>query len=500
MLKKRITILLLALILLLTLSLSCCGQPNLNKVSKDLDNYSVSATFDDKNMVLSAVQVVEFTNRGQVTVDCVKFHIYANAYSQDNCSSVVMQDDRLSAYYNGYSYGSISFDSVSVNNETCAYIIEGDNEDILNIPLRTPLASNKSVKITMVYEVNLANIRHRLGYGDNTVNFGNCFPILCVLCEGAYRCHSYTPIGDPFLSDVANYQVSLTVPSTYQVAHTGSLTDKSQKDALTTYLVNALAVREFAFVLSQSFTTLCGEHSNGTNSYMYYNDPSAQSTLELITEAVAYFSKLFCQYPYPNLSVVQTDLCYGGMEYPALVMVAVIDDVAQYRHTVVHEIAHQWLYALVGNDQINDAWMDEGLVEFVTAMFFDNHPQYELTMDSIMSSNYANYAVYIDVKTSFAKDVDTSMNRSIYEYSNWQEYAYINYVKGCIMFYEIYKTMGNVKFNKALNRYVSQYGFAIATSADMIECFSLVQGSDLNSLFKAYLLGEDVLARAPKTP
>lgn len=31
---------------------------------------------------------------------------------------------------------------------------------------------------------------------------------------------------------------------------------------------------------------------------------------------------------------------------------------------VVHEIAHQWFYGIVGNDQINHGWIDEGLCRF----------------------------------------------------------------------------------------------------------------------------------------
>ena len=54
---------------------------------------------------------------------------------------------------------------------------------------------------------------------------------------------------------------------------------------------------------------------------------------------------------------------------------------------IVHEIAHQWWYGLVGNNQIRTPWIDEGLAEYCTAVFFETHPQYGKTLESIANQN-----------------------------------------------------------------------------------------------------------------
>ena len=80
--------------------------------------------------------------------------------------------------------------------------------------------------------------------------------------------------------------------------------------------------------------------------------------------------------------MVQTDFSEGGMEYGALVYISLdVTDQLQYQGVIVHEIAHQWWYGLVGNNQILTAWIDEGLAEYCTAVFFETHPQYGKTLE-----------------------------------------------------------------------------------------------------------------------
>ena len=56
---------------------------------------------------------------------------------------------------------------------------------------------------------------------------------------------------------------------------------------------------------------------------------------------------------------------FGGMEYPQLIMTIPTPLV------VAHEIAHQWWYGLVGNDQFEDPWIDEGFAQWSMFLPFD---------------------------------------------------------------------------------------------------------------------------------
>ena len=49
---------------------------------------------------------------------------------------------------------------------------------------------------------------------------------------------------------------------------------------------------------------------------------------------------------------------FGGMEYPELIFTMPLPEV------IAHEIAHQWWYGLVGDDQYHDPWLDESFASY----------------------------------------------------------------------------------------------------------------------------------------
>lgn len=489
---KRITALLMTLCILFC-AFAFSGCKDVEKYGKNLNNYTIAATYDDQNQKLSVVQTVEYTHRQDAEIDSVCFRVYANAYSQEAESTIVPVSEKVNAYKNGYSYGEASFDSVSVNGANVAYTVQGDGT-LLCVPLQSQLFTNEKVEIQLVYEITLANIWHRLGYGDNTVNLGNWFAILCPYVDGQVVCDNYSPIGDPFVSDCANFSVKFYAPKEYIVAHSGQLSSCEYAETNTIYNIEGKCLRDFALVLSKNYNEISQTVGDTVVHYYFFNDDTPQETLTLSVEAFDYFTKLFGEYPFSQLSVCQTDFCFGGMEYSNLVYVSTNEDATVFKQAVVHEIAHQWLYGIIGNDQVRNAWQDEGLTEFATLLFFDANEQYGLTLSEQISQSLAAYTTYVDVLGSYLSKVDTSMNRALCDYIGQQEYVYINYVKGCLVFHDLYKTMGAAKFEKGCAAYYNQCRYTIASPSQLIETFSSAYGSDLTSWFEAYLQGEDVIA------
>lgn len=489
---KKISIVII--IALVALSFSGCAGTYLEKASKDLDKYVIQASYDDQNQVLSVVETFRYTNRTENTFDKLAFHIFANAYRQDAVSPIVSHNQKVKAYVNGYSYGDIEFDRVSVGGSDAAYSITGSNSDILEVPLGKTLYPSESVSVEMVFEIKLANIWHRLGYGENTVNLGNWFPILCYISNGEFFTDSYSPNGDPYVSDVANFEVGLTAPKGYVVGATGEQVEKIETgdDQKLTY--TALAVRDFALVMSKNFNTEQRQSGGVELNYLYFADAEPAESADLAKNAFTYFEKILGAYPYDTLTVAETDFCYGGMEYPRLVMIGSGQEKEDFQRSIVHEIAHQWIYGIVGNDQYRNAWMDEGLAEFVTLMFFDEYTEYGIKMSSDIASRIHAYTQYVDVLKSYIQNFDTAMQKPLNNFVSEQDYVYATYVKGCLMFHDLYKTMGASKFKTALKKYVDNCKLAVATPEEMIGVFSEVYGADLTDWFTAYLTGKDVLS------
>lgn len=469
-------------------ALAACSKSMMKQAIKNGDNYTIVAAYDEQNHVLSATQTVEMTNRSENSFAAVKFHIYANQYREDAANGVVPPVYRAEAYPNGNSYGDISFDSVKVNGNPVAYTIEGEDLDVLSVPVEGELFPNDKATVEMTYEVKLANIAHRLGYTEQTVNLGNFYPILCHVDNGSYTASPYYSVGDPFVSDVANYNVSLTLPEAYVVASSGELTDATSQEGLATYTYTAKAVRDFAMVLSSQFKKLTRTVGNTQVNYYYYNDADAETSLDTACGMLAYLNEHVGGYPYAQYSVAETEFCYGGMEYPSLAMIT--SGSTSYQEAVAHETAHQWFYGIVGNDQIANAWMDEGLSEFLTYLYMDATGAIPLTRNVMASTR--TYTTYVDVLNHYYTEVDTSF-RPVYEYKNDNEYVIFTYVKGSLLFNTMYETMGAGKFWKALSSYFNEAQFTIATPSQMSACFASAGGQELANIFNAFIEGKEVI-------
>ncbi len=487
--KKFLSALLVTVFLLCVVSFVACTTSPMDDAIKNGDNYTIVCAYDNETHALSAVQTVVATNRTANSFTAIKFHLYANQYREDALNGVVPTTYNGIAYPNGKSYGDITIDSVKVNSTPVAYTIEGNDMDILSVPTTEEWYPDQAVNIELTYTVQLANIKHRLGWTDNSVNLGNFYPILCQIENDNYVCSPYYSIGDPFVSECANYNVSLKVADNYVVASSGNLTEAVADNGYITYNYTADAVRDFAFVLSDKFQKLSQTIGDVTINYFYFDDADSETSLATAVSAYEYYSKNIGEYPYKQISVCETDFCYGGMEYPSLVMIT--SGSQSYQEAIAHEIAHQWFYATVGNNQIENAWMDEGLSEYLTYLYFDSAGT---SLSSFIMQNLKTYTTYVDVLKNYYQNVDTTF-RSVADYKNDNEYVVMTYIKGSLMFNTIHEVLGETKFFKALSDYYNQAMFQIAHPSEMIDCFAKVGGTEIATIFNNFAEGKEILGK-----
>lgn len=489
--KTRNPILVILILTAIMLMLSACN-PSVNP--EDIVNtYDISVLYNDETQSLSGAMLFTYINPNEEELEKMVFNLYPNAYREGAVRSPIAEEYVNAAYSKGISYGDITVSSVKSGEVELAYEINGVDKNLLSVTLDEPLINGKSVTIEIVFSVRLANIRHRLGYTDKTVNLSNFYPILAYIENGAFCEYPYSALGDPFISECANYIVTFVCPSDYIVAHSGEKTTApvTNEDGSVTYKLKGTATRDFALALSKKYTVLSSIVNGISINYYYYNDTMPDSTLEMINRAMITYNELFGKYPYANYSVAETDFCYGGMEYPQLTFISAGLVREQFVHTVLHETAHQWWYCAVGNNQVTSAWMDEGLSEYSVMLFYKENPEYG-DYDSKLKGAYKAYKLFYDVIKDYNKSFDTSLDRSIDEFENYNTYMHLNYNKAMLMFDSLKSTMGERAFFQALKKYYSVYTYDIATKDDMINCFDTYFGSALSTWFDKWL-GNDIV-------
>ena len=450
--------------------------------------YAINVTYNEAERKLSGV--VDFTYRNDTDneITDLSFALWGNAYRKGAAYSPVSDADSARAYYSGKSYGAQTVEKV----ENCAgWEVKGEDENILNVTLNEPIYPDQSTNISIYYTLSLANVNHRTGVTKNTVNLGNFYPVLCAYSAEGFVQTPYYSCGDPFVSECADYEVSFTLPAEYVAATSGKQLSSSVAGSNVTTRYELKNARDFAAVISKDFKTET-RRADGCEITVYYcGDKVPESCLNAAEQSLQYFSSSYGSYAYPTLSVVYTGLCVSGMEYPALTMISDTLDEETAEYTIVHENAHQWWYAMVGSDQVNCGWQDEGLAEYSTLCFFEKHPEYGFTRTQLLGTAIKSYRAYYSVYNQIFGKADTTMNRSLNKFASDYEYTNIAYNKGMLMFETLRTSMGDEKFASALKKYFSDNCYKIASYESLIASFARYY--DVEGLIAGYLDGKVVI-------
>lgn len=483
--KKRIALALSGILIATALPLlSSC-----KKEGKVSSRYEITAEYIPENTTLTGTAKITFENATDNEISTLKFQLYPNAYRKDALYKPVSKACENAAYYAGESYGEIVISSV---NGAKGWEVMGEDENILYAYLPHSLFPDDKIVLDIGFMVKLAKVNHRTGVAERTVNLGNFFPILCPYQNGGFSETVYYSDGDPFLSDCADFKVALKTPKEYLVAATGKCVSERTLESKKEHLFEAEKVRDFALVLSEGYRVLQTQVHGKTLSYYYYEDERASQTLDTASEAFAYFEKTFGEYPYPYYTLAQTGLCHGGMEYPTLSMLSADLTAEEQTRAVVHETAHQWWYGVVGSDQIQNAWQDEGLAEYSALCFFDAHEKYGVTREAAVMAALKEYRSYYDVYGSVLGRTDTKMSRHLKDFLSDYEYKCITYDKALVMLDTLRKSVGDKKFFASLKRYYADNKYTLASPENFIGSFEK-SGLDVVGFFDSFLQGKGIL-------
>lgn len=463
---------------------------SLNRVSEGLSQYCISVRFNPEEKTAYCKQYIDYVNDTNEELNEIYFHLYPNAFRHKD-KPVFPPEELERAYPNGFSPGEIRFENISIKDKPADFIIGGFSDNTLKIMLDESLKPDEKIRIDMEYLVLLPNSPARFGYGENTFNFANWYPIACVYADGQWHLDPYYAIGDPFYSNISNYRVEITAPKDYIIAATGEMAEEIREEGDNrVWNIAAKAVRDFAWIASNKFK-VSEKKVGSTTVYSYYYTPEGgKEALDYAASALEIFNELFGKYPYPQLSVVQADFFIGGMEYPNLVMI----DGSLYGEEsrdwleliTVHEVAHQWWYGLVGNNQIKQPWLDEALTEYSTLLYYGQRygteEEQEKYEEQIAKGKYQIFRI---LTSDF--DIDETIDRPIYEFDNWIVYDSLVYGKGAMMFHELRKEMGDEMFFKVLKEYFKSNQFKNARPEDLMAACRKVTGRSWDDFFNSWL-------------
>lgn len=235
-----------------------------------LNHYYIEAELNYENKTYKAKQNIVYVNNTDKILGELYFHIYPNAFKTLETAPILFSGaSETSISYKG---GYMDIKGIFTDNRQLKYKIKGEENTILHIKLDKPLMKGEKVDIYMEYEVVLPTTKDRFGYGDRVINCGNWYPIACVYDENGWNLDSYYKLGgDPFYSDVANYNVKINTDKDVIIGSSGNILSETIEGNGRTYEIEGKLIRDFAWVASKDFK-IAESYVDRTRIKLYYLD------------------------------------------------------------------------------------------------------------------------------------------------------------------------------------------------------------------------------------
>ncbi len=447
-------------------------------------------------IVLSSWEVKAYVGKSKyimwVRVDEEKLRLCCNlTFEYFNSECKPMRDLYFHVYPNAFTDygGKLDISCVSsIMNRALEYSIEGADRTVLHVVLDREVKPGKVHAITINFTVYVPEKPDRFGYSGGVFALGNWYPILAVYDDEGWNLDPYYPHGESFYSEIADYDVYFIAPRGMVVAATGSLVEEREDGDFVIQHWKAVDVRDFAIACSRYYETLENTALNGKVHVISYflpeNEVGGKAALEAAVKAVDAYSSLYGEYPFGELRIAEVGGWFGGMEYPQIVFISRrLYDGSDFmlEYVVAHEVGHQWWYSAVGNDENDEPWLDEGLTEFSTAMYFEwNYGKgyAEEVFDRMIREDYYRF---------LDRRGDLPIARPVTFFDDTQAYYTIVYSKGAFVLWYLRHIIGDEKFFEGMREFYRRYVFKVATIEEFKETLEEVFDMDLSWFFEDWV-------------
>ena len=254
--------------------------------------------------------------------------------------------------------GAVTVDGIAV-------AAEREAPTLLVVGRGTTFAAGRAVEVRLTWQLRLPGlVDDRVSGSADAVRLGSFFPILGWEPGVGWATDPPTTVDAESSTDpAADFDVTVTVPAGLSVLASGA------QDAPAHW--TATAMRDFAMSVGR-FTTVSATahvpHPVAVTVAVHAGiGGNPQPYLDKAVRVLEDFSLRFGPYPWPAYTIAITPGLRGGIEYPGHTM----QGPGTIGRTTSHEVAHQWFYGLVGNDQGRDPWLDEGLATYAEGRFED---------------------------------------------------------------------------------------------------------------------------------
>jgi hypothetical protein len=470
--------------------------------------YTMNVSLDVNSHIINGTQRLIYYNNSPDTLQKVYYHLYFNAFQPGSMMDVRSRNlpdpdrrvlDRISKLKDdeiGYQH----IQSLKQEGVNLSYSISGT---VMEVILAKPILPKGKAVFDLQFVGQVPLQIRRLGRDNRegiAYSMTQWYP---KMAEYDYQgWHAYPYVAREFHGVWGDFDVTLTLDSTYTIGGTGILQNpeevghgystrevkvqpKGKSPIKTSALISkpktnlvswhfvAKSVIDFAWAADPDYTHDIQQVPNGPELHFFYqkNEKTTETWKKMQPYAVKTFQYLnehFGRYPFPTYSIIQGG--DGGMEYPMCTLILGEGQFRGVNGTMMHEVAHSWYQMTLASNESLYPWMDEGFTDFASS-------EAEAAIFEESDPHKSSYQAYFNLVASGLQEPASQHSD---HYNTNRAYGTIAYSMGAVFLNQLKYLIGDENFYKGMKLYYNTWKMRHPEPNDFIRIMEKVSGLQLH--------------------
>jgi ABC-type dipeptide/oligopeptide/nickel transport system permease subunit len=445
-------------------------------------SYKADLTYLDADATLTGSLHVSTTNTTGADQDKLYFHLYPNQFKEP-------LDGPEWEFVSGPSPvpGWIDILEIKVNNEKADFKVDGT---ILEINMKD-WADKATAELDFQFDFQLPTNYSNASYDYAAVWLGNFLPKQAVFDKNGWNLDPYSPIGFPFYSETANYDVTINAASKFEIlsnAEEAKATLETQGET-SKYNAKVENVRDFALVLldKQYYQREIFMTSDETAINVWYRPTTdkqekAHSNAMGAGQSIKFFTDFYdTALPYKELDIIRTAEGNPQMAYQGMIFSPGYNftDNNFGSLSMTDGVIRQWLSGMVGSQGYKEPWVNESLASYSLQTYM-GEKGYAARVSAEEQIKQQQEIARIQKEGQF-------LSSPLKEFKSINDYTIMMSIHGSNMFAELDFLVKAGKVRKAVKEYVKVNTNRNASGHDLVELFEKAGHPQAKGYFKGWL-------------
>lgn len=485
-------------------------------MSEHVVNYKIKARLLPEEKAVKGQEVLTWLNNSHQPVGELQFHLYLNAF-KNNKTTFITEGGGVHRNYklDKKNWGYIKIEKFAVLDgpdltDAIEYIQPDDGNEydqtVMRVKLPKPVLPQERIALEINFYSKLPKVFARSGFYNDFFMVGQWFPKIGVFWKGEWNCHQYH-VNTEFFADYGVYEVEITVPEEYIVGATGErIKETSNNDGTKTYSHYQEDVHDFSWTACPDFVEfrepfkMENPHVDTEMILLIHRRHlnHKERYLSSLKNGIEFYSQSYGAYPYPTITLVDPApkaSGAGGMEYPTLFTGMTIwwlpKGIYLPEMVTIHEFGHNFWYGMVGSNEFEEAWLDEGFNTYSEIKAMAKYYGEDQSMLNIGGLKISDLVLQ-RAQVVASSQLDPVLKNS-WEYYSRGSYGINTYSKAGLMLLTLENYLGEEVMSKIMRTYFERWKFKHPTSEDFVAVTEEVSGQDLSWFFGQFLNSPDKL-------